>query len=95
MTRTEDTSFDNKDRILFLQKENPDVLISLHLNSSSNAQINGVSTYYKHIGFRPLTQMILNRMLELKLNEFGNVGSFNFVLNQPTDFPSTWLKLRL
>jgi N-acetylmuramoyl-L-alanine amidase len=93
MTRTEDTSFDNKDRILFLQKENPDVLISLHLNSSSNPQINGVSTYYKHIGFRPLTQMILNRMLELKLNEFGNVGNFNFVLNQPTDFPSSLVEV--
>ncbi|MEO7531869.1 MAG: N-acetylmuramoyl-L-alanine amidase, partial [Sediminibacterium sp.] len=93
MTRTTDTSFDNKDRILFLQQQNPDLLISLHLNSSSNAQVNGVSTYYKHIGFRPLTQSILNRMLELKLNEFGNVGSFNFVLNQPTDFPNSLVEV--
>ncbi len=93
MTRTADTTFDNKDRILFLQKENPDFLISFHLNSSSNSQVNGVSTYYKHIGFRPLTQTILNRMLELKLNEFGNVGNFNFVLNQPTDFPNTLLEV--
>lgn len=93
MTRTTDTSFDNKDRILFLQEQNPDLLISLHLNSSSNAQVNGVSTYYKHIGFRPLTQAILSRMLELKLNEFGNVGSFNFVLNQPTDFPNSLVEI--
>ncbi len=93
MTRTTDTSFDNKDRILFLQQQNPDLLISLHLNSSSNPQVNGVSTYYKHIGFRPLTQAILGRMLELKLNEFGNVGSFNFVLNQPTDFPNSLVEI--
>lgn len=93
MTRTADTSFDNKDRILFLQQQNPDVVISLHLNSSSNPQVNGVSTYYKHIGFRPLTQHILNRMLELKLNEFGNVGNFNFVLNQPTDFVNALLEV--
>jgi len=93
MTRTTDTTFDNKDRILFLQEENPDFLISLHLNSSNNPEVSGVSTYYKHIGFRPLTQAILNRMLELKLNEFGNVGSFNFVLNQPTDFPNSLVEI--
>jgi N-acetylmuramoyl-L-alanine amidase len=93
MTRVADTTFDNKDRILFLQEENPDFLISLHLNSSNNAQVNGVSTYYKHIGFRPLTQALLNRMLELKLNEFGNVGSFNFVLNQPTDFVNSLVEI--
>jgi N-acetylmuramoyl-L-alanine amidase len=93
MTRLADTSFDNKDRILFLQQENPDFMISIHLNSSGNSQVSGVSTYYKHIGFRPLTQSILNRMLELKLNEFGNVGNFNFVLNQPTDFPNSLLEV--
>jgi len=27
-------------------------------------------------------------MLELKLEEFGNVGSFNFGLNGPTDYPN-------
>ena len=55
--------------------------------------MNGVSTYYKHIGSRPLTQAVLKRMLELKLNEFGNVGSFNFALNAPTDFPSVLLEI--
>jgi N-acetylmuramoyl-L-alanine amidase len=93
MTRTTDTTFDNKDRILFLQQQNPDFAISLHLNSSNNAEIKGVSTYYKHIGFRPLTQALLSRMLELKLEEFGNVGNFNFALNAPTDFPNSLLEI--
>lgn len=93
MTRTNDTTFDNKDRILWLQEQNPDVLISLHLNSSANPNVSGTSTYYKHIGFRPLTNTILKRMLELKLNEFGNVGSFNFALNSPTDFPNALVEI--
>lgn len=93
MTRTDDTTFDNKDRILWLQAQNPDVLISLHLNSSANTNVSGTSTYYKHIGFRPLTNTILKRMLELKLNEFGNVGSFNFALNSPTDFPNALVEI--
>ncbi len=93
MTRNTDTSFDIKDRILFLQEQNPDFLISLHFNSSANETVSGVSTYYKHIGFRPLTQALLKRMLELKLSEFGNVGNFNFTLNQPTDFPNALLEI--
>jgi N-acetylmuramoyl-L-alanine amidase len=93
MTRNIDTSFDIKDRILFLQQQNPDFLISLHLNSSDNTNVKGVSTYYKHIGYRPLTQALLKRMLELKLDEFGNVGNFNFTLNAPTDFPNALLEI--
>ncbi|MGL1344693.1 N-acetylmuramoyl-L-alanine amidase, partial [Vibrio parahaemolyticus] len=47
----------------------------------------------KHIGYRPLTQAILNRMLELKLTEFGNIGHFNFALNAPTDFPNCLVEI--
>ena len=93
MTRQTDTSFDNKDRILWLQQQNPDFEISLHLNSSSKESVKGVSTYYKHIGFRPLTTTILKRMLELKLEEFGNIGHFNFALNAPTDFPNCLVEI--
>ena len=93
MTRDSDTTFDNKDRILFLQQQQPDLLISLHFNSSANQQVRGVSTYYKHIGFRPLTQFVLTRMLELNLNEFGNIGHFNFALNAPTDFPNCLVEI--
>ena len=93
MTRGSDSSFDNKDRILWLQAQLPHVVISLHLNSSNSPLISGTSTYYKHIGFRPLTQTILNRMLELGLNEFGNVGSFNFALSQPTEFPNCLVEI--
>lgn len=93
MTRTDDTTFDNKDRILWLQEQKPDLLISLHLNSSANTNVSGTSTYYKHIGFKPLTTTILKRMLELKLKEFGNIGSFNFALNSPTDFPNVLVEI--
>ncbi|MBC7721241.1 MAG: N-acetylmuramoyl-L-alanine amidase [Pedobacter sp.] len=87
-TRTFDTTLNNSDRVVFLQQQNPDLLLSFHLNSSSKAEVNGTSTYYKHIGFRPLTTAILKRMLAIKMNEYGNIGSFNFTLNAPTDFPN-------
>ncbi len=93
MTRTVDTSFDMKDRILFLQEKNPHLVLSLHLNSTSNPSIKGTSTFYKHIGFRPVSTAILKRMLELKLDEYGNVGHFNFGLNAPTSFPNCLVEI--
>ncbi len=88
MTREKDTTLSMFERIQFLDQQKPDLLISIHLNSSSKDNISGVSTYYRYIGFRPLSQAILKSMLQTGLNEFGNVGNFNFSLNGPTDYPN-------
>jgi N-acetylmuramoyl-L-alanine amidase len=88
MTREKDTTLSMAERVAMLKTWNPDLLISIHLNSSSSDTVQGVSTYYRYIGFRTLTTSILNQMLTLKLKEFGNVGSFNFALNGPTDYPN-------
>ncbi|HRP55971.1 N-acetylmuramoyl-L-alanine amidase [Agriterribacter sp.] len=88
MTREKDTTLSMVERTEMLRAENPDLLISIHLNSSGNALIKGTSTYYRYIGFRSLSQSILQRMLELPLMEAGNVGGFNFSLNGPTDYPN-------
>lgn len=88
MTRTTDTAIGMVERTEMIKKEDPDFLISIHLNSSARDSIKGVSTYYRYIGFRPLTQYILESMLKIGLNDFGNIGSFNFALSGPTDYPN-------
>lgn len=88
MTREKDTSLSMVERVQMLKNEDPGFLISIHLNSSSRDSIKGVSTYYRYIGFRPLSKYILESMVELGLVEFGNVGSFNFTLSGPTDYPN-------
>ena len=94
MVRETDTTIDNKDRVLWAQQNNPDVFISFHLNSSGRDYVKGASTYYKHIGFRSFSQSILKRLMEIKnLDEFGNVGSFNFTPIQPTDYPSCLVEI--
>jgi len=94
MVRENDTTIENKDRVLWAQQNDPDLFISFHLNSSGRNYIKGVSTYYKHIGFRSFTQSILKRLLEIKgLDEFGNIGSFNFTPIQPTDYPSCLVEI--
>jgi len=88
MTREEDKDLSMPERTLMLRQEDPNILISIHLNSSGNENVSGVSTYYRYIGFRSLSQKILNRMLQLGLNNYGNVGSFNFSLSGPTEYPN-------
>ncbi|MBK6936248.1 MAG: N-acetylmuramoyl-L-alanine amidase [Chitinophagaceae bacterium] len=88
MTRTKDTSLTMTGRLEMIKQAEPDFLISIHLNSSSKDSINGVSTYYRYIGFRPLSQHIQQNMLDLGLGDFGNVGGFNFSLSGPTEYPN-------
>ena len=94
MVRETDTTIDNRDRVLWAQQNNPDLFISFHLNSSGRSTVRGVSTYYKHVAYRSFTQSILKRLLEIKnLEEFGNVGSFNFTPIQPTEYPSCLVEI--
>ncbi len=88
MTRVNDTTLSMYDRITFLDQQNPDLLISIHLNESDKDTVRGVSTYYRYVAFRPLSQAILHKLLETGLDEFGNIGRFNFALNGPTDYPN-------
>lgn len=89
MTRTSDESKDMIERTMFLREANPDLLVSIHLNSSDDPiHVEGTSTYYRYIGFRPLSTAILKHMTALGLNDYGNVGRFNFALNGPTEYPN-------
>ncbi|QNP53164.1 N-acetylmuramoyl-L-alanine amidase [Hymenobacter qilianensis] len=88
MTRDADVSVDNGDRILRLRQSNPDLLVSIHVNSSGNKAVRGTSTYYRYVAFRPLSTALYTEMLATGLPGFGNVGSFNFGLNGPTEYPN-------
>lgn len=93
MTRTTDTTLSMNERLLMIQRAQPDLLISIHLNSSGRETVKGTSTYYRYIGFRPLSVAVLDEMRKLGLADFGNIGSFNFTLNGATDFPNTLVEV--
>ena len=88
MTREKDTSLSMIERVQMLRDSVPDLLISIHLNSATSDTIRGVSTYYRYIGFRTLSLVILKHMEQLGLPGWGNVGNFNFGLSGPTDYPN-------
>src|SRR5580704_2668525 len=93
MTRIQDTSLSMVERVEMLREFNPDLLVSIHLNSAGVDTVQGTSTYYRYIGFRPLSVAILNQMLKLGLKEYGNVGNFNFGLNGPVDYPNALVEV--
>jgi N-acetylmuramoyl-L-alanine amidase len=88
MTRETDATVDNGDRVLWLRRQQPDLLVSIHVNSSGSSTVRGTSTYYRYVAFRPLSVALYEQMRATGLPGFGNVGSFNFGLNGPTEYPN-------
>ena len=89
MTRSVEKLVDNKERILLYRDSVPDLLVSVHLNSSSDPiGASGTSTHYRYIGNKKLNTFINLRMQELGLKQYGVISSFNFMLNSPTEYPN-------
>jgi N-acetylmuramoyl-L-alanine amidase len=92
MTRTVDTTVDMAERTEAIISGGAQILVSIHCNSGgagSDAEaVRGTSAYYRHLGYQPLANIMYGKMLELGLNQFGMVGSFNFSLNAPTQLPN-------
>lgn len=92
LTRPDDTNPKMTERFMRAYTGGADMLISVHANSigltTDPALTKGSGTFYKHICYRPLSQLILQEVLKSGLDTLGNVGSFNFALNGPTEFPT-------
>ncbi|MCL2726986.1 MAG: N-acetylmuramoyl-L-alanine amidase [Bacteroidales bacterium] len=89
LTRPQNKNVDLNERKRIVRASQADFFISIHCNAGGNPlRVGGTSTYYKHIGHRPLSTAILARLLELKVQDFGNIGNFNFSLNAVTDCPT-------
>lgn len=93
MSRTTEKFVPNEDRLSFFRRANPDLLLSIHLNSSVNpVEVYGTATYYKHPFCEPLNAAIHERLLQTGLRDFGNNPDFNFILNNPTEFPDALIE---
>ena len=89
LTRPENKNRDMNERKKVVSDHQADFLISIHCNAGGNPlRVGGTSTYYKHIGYRPLSETILARLLELPIQDFGLIGNFNFSLNAVTECPN-------
>ncbi|MEO9886386.1 MAG: N-acetylmuramoyl-L-alanine amidase [Balneola sp.] len=92
MTRTDDSYVYMSERRDMTIDGRADLLVSIHTNSigygSNPVEIGGTGSFYKHIAFKPLAEIMYNRMTSLGLDDYGLTGSFNFSLNAPIEFPN-------
>ncbi|MEK9138068.1 MAG: N-acetylmuramoyl-L-alanine amidase, partial [Bacteroidota bacterium] len=91
-TRSDDTNLTMLDRLKKVAVADADILVSVHANSigltTNPEDTKGTATFYKHVCYRPLSLFVLSQVLKAGLTSFGNVGSFNFALNSPTELPN-------
>ena len=61
---------------------NAHLLVSIHCNSAGDASdpvaLRGVSVYYRSIGFKPLADIMYDKMLALGLKPFGEIRGLQF-----------------
>jgi N-acetylmuramoyl-L-alanine amidase len=92
LTRTETDIPSMAGRIDRILNSDARLLVSIHCNSAGDASdplmVQGVSTYYRSVGFKPLADIIYDKMLAIGLQQFGVVGGFNFTLNSLTQLPN-------
>jgi N-acetylmuramoyl-L-alanine amidase len=97
LTRETDADVTMSDRVRKVLTSRADILISIHSNSiglTTNPELTrGTATFYKHICYRPLALAIVRQVLKTGLPLFGNVGSFNFSLNAPTELPNVLVEM--
>ena len=92
LPRTDDSYVYMSERKEATLEGNADLLVSIHTNSigygSDPLDIRGTGSFYKHMAFKPLAEIMYDKMLELGFEDYGLTGSFNFSLNAPIEFPN-------
>lgn len=105
MTRTANTTVELNDRRLMAEQIDPDLYVSVHLNSAKNKNLSGTSTFYYTSFSKPLAQCIHNRLLNAyrtscyqnnpqMLNELDDGASFYpFYVTRTEFFPSVLVEI--
>ncbi len=92
MTREGQSTVTWNERRESILNHEADMWISIHANSIGMASnplgVSGTSTYYRHPFNHDFSEAVLKRLLDLGLNNFGNISSFNFSPLQLTHCPT-------
>lgn len=75
-----------------VENSDADLLISIHANSGGSSRgylaVGGASTYYHNPFWAEFAQIVYRNLLELGLDEFGVVGSFNYTVTRTSSRPA-------
>ena len=85
MTRSDDSYVSLQDRVDFSEAYQPDIFVSIHVNSSTSDTPNGIETHYYHQESLPLAQMVHSSLIShVKANNRGTFKSKFYVINHTT-----------
>lgn len=85
MTREEDKTLSLQDRVTFAEENNPDIFVSIHVNSSEGTTATGIETHYYHdysIGLAKVVHAAMNK--HVKSKDRGLFKSKFYVINHTT-----------
>lgn len=88
--RPGDSDLKLRDRWLLTNETKADIFVSIHANAAGGdyLRVSGTSTYYHNPFWRSFAELAYEKLLELDLNEFGVIGSFNYMMCRMTQRPS-------
>ena len=85
MTRTKDETVSLQDRVEFSENVNPDIFVSIHVNSSNSESPNGLEThYYKDNSLRLAKNVHASLLNHINANDRGLFKSKFYVINHTT-----------
>ncbi|MCK5817184.1 MAG: N-acetylmuramoyl-L-alanine amidase, partial [Candidatus Marinimicrobia bacterium] len=88
--RPEDSAPRLRERWLLTDSLDADIFISIHANAAGGSylRVAGTSTYYHNPFWRDYAELGYEKLRELSLDEFGVIGSFNYMMCRMTQRPS-------
>lgn len=96
LTRESDDFVSLKDRVEYINSLNPDLVISLHINSDPNTRVNGFDLFVSPQNSRNLESQELAKKIEASLSkEFSSNGikESNFYILKNVNTPSATIEL--
>ena len=85
LTRDEDKTVSLQDRVTFAQDINPDIFVSIHVNSSEGTTATGIETHYYHDYSIGLAKVVHSAMIKhVKTKDRGLFKSKFYVINHTT-----------
>jgi len=95
--RDSDADMSLADKKTRIEASDADLLVCIHANSGGTANgylgANGTSTYYNNPFWGDFARLAYRRLLELPLQEFGCVGSFNYRIIRMSSRPAILVEL--
>lgn len=86
LTRNDDTFVSLEDRVAFSEEEDPQIFVSIHVNSAVSTTPNGIETHWYHDYSKPLAEIIHKHFVKEfpKANDRGLFKSQFYVINHTT-----------